>query len=79
MWIDFKRILCPTDLSSESDEALRYAIDLALPYEAKLFICHSQFEAESAQVFSSCFDRLGPCMGRGAVIFGLYRCFNVPN
>ena len=38
--IDFKRILCPTDLSPESDEVLRYAIDLALEYEAKLFVCH---------------------------------------
>jgi len=38
--IDFKRILCPTDLSPESDEVLRYAMDLALAYEAKLFICH---------------------------------------
>jgi len=38
--IDFKSILCPTDLSPESDEVLRYAIDLALAYEAKLFICH---------------------------------------
>jgi nucleotide-binding universal stress UspA family protein len=40
MKIDFERILCPTDLSPESDEALRYAIDLALAYEAKLFVCH---------------------------------------
>jgi nucleotide-binding universal stress UspA family protein len=40
MKIDFKRILCPTDLSPESDEALRYAIDLALAYEAKLIVCH---------------------------------------
>jgi nucleotide-binding universal stress UspA family protein len=38
--IDFKRILCPTDLSPESDEVLRCAIDLALAYEAKLFVCH---------------------------------------
>jgi len=38
--IDFKRILCPTDLSPESDEVLRYAVDLALAYEAKLFVCH---------------------------------------
>ncbi len=35
--IKIKRILCPTDLSSESDEALRYAIALACAYEAKLF------------------------------------------
>ena len=40
MKIDFERILCPTDLSHESDEAMRYAIDLALAYEAKLFVCH---------------------------------------
>ena len=40
MKIDFKCILCPTDLSPESDEALRYAIDLALAYEAKLLVCH---------------------------------------
>ena len=46
--IDFKRILCPTDLSPESDkmlryadEVLRYAIDLAVAYEAKLFLRHS--------------------------------------
>jgi nucleotide-binding universal stress UspA family protein len=38
--IDFKRILCPTDLSPESGEVLRYAIDLALAYGAKLFVCH---------------------------------------
>jgi nucleotide-binding universal stress UspA family protein len=38
--IDFKRILCPTDLSPESDEVLHYAIDLALAYGAKLFVCH---------------------------------------
>ncbi|HUE83066.1 MAG TPA: universal stress protein [Pyrinomonadaceae bacterium] len=35
--INIKRILCPTDLSLESDEALRYAIALACAYEAKLF------------------------------------------
>jgi nucleotide-binding universal stress UspA family protein len=32
------RILCPTDLSTESDEALRYAVALARAYEAKLFL-----------------------------------------
>jgi nucleotide-binding universal stress UspA family protein len=35
-----KRILCPTDLSVESDEALRYALAMARAYEAKLFIFH---------------------------------------
>ena len=35
-----QRILCPIDLSSESDEALRHALTLARAYEAKLFIFH---------------------------------------
>ena len=34
--INIQRILCPTDLSVESDEALRYSLALALAYEAKL-------------------------------------------
>src|SRR5207245_2366255 len=38
---NFDRIICPTDLSPESDEALRYAVALARAYNAKLFICHS--------------------------------------
>lgn len=36
----FERILCPTNLSSESDEALRYGVALARAYDAKLFIMH---------------------------------------
>jgi hypothetical protein len=40
MRIDFKRILCRADLSPEADEVLRYAIDPALAYEAKLFVRH---------------------------------------
>jgi nucleotide-binding universal stress UspA family protein len=35
-----KRILCPTDLSTESDEALLYALALTRAYEAKLIIFH---------------------------------------
>jgi nucleotide-binding universal stress UspA family protein len=38
--IKVQRILCPTDLSTESDEALRYAVALARIYEAKLFLLH---------------------------------------
>ena len=34
------RILCPTDLSTESDEALRYGVALARAYDAKLFLLH---------------------------------------
>jgi nucleotide-binding universal stress UspA family protein len=39
--IFFGRILCPTDLTPESDEALRYAIALARAYRAKLLVFHS--------------------------------------
>jgi len=35
--MSIKRILCPIDLSPDSDAALRYATALATAYEAKLF------------------------------------------
>ncbi|MCM3900930.1 MAG: universal stress protein [Pyrinomonadaceae bacterium] len=35
-----QRILCPTDFSAKSDEALQYAVALARAYEAKLFVFH---------------------------------------
>ena len=38
--VRIKRILCPTDLSAESDEAFRYGVALARAYEAKLFLLH---------------------------------------
>lgn len=38
--IDIQRVLCPTDLTSESDEALRYAVALASAYGAKLFLLY---------------------------------------
>ncbi len=38
--IKINRILCPTDLSSESDEALRYGVALASAYEAKLYLLY---------------------------------------
>ena len=40
MRTDVKRIFCPKDLSLESHESLHYAIDLAMAYEARLFVCH---------------------------------------
>lgn len=40
MMIRVDRILCPTDLSTESDEALRYGVALARAYEAKLILLH---------------------------------------
>lgn len=38
--IKFKRILCPTDLTVDSDEALRYAIALACAYDSKLMLLY---------------------------------------
>ena len=37
-----KRILCPTDLTAESDEALRYALALARSYDARLIAFHCE-------------------------------------
>lgn len=41
-----ERILCPTDLSPDSDEALRYAVALALAYEAHLLLIHCQPQSD---------------------------------
>lgn len=38
--VKLERILCPTELTPESDEALRYAVALAREYEARLMLCH---------------------------------------
>lgn len=38
--IKIERILCPTDLSTEADEALRYALALAKAYQAKLILVY---------------------------------------
>jgi nucleotide-binding universal stress UspA family protein len=40
-----ERILCPTNLSPESDEALRYAIALSRAYSAELILLHCHQEA----------------------------------
>lgn len=38
--INIKNILCPVDYSIYSEKALSYAIELAVKYEAKLFLIH---------------------------------------
>jgi nucleotide-binding universal stress UspA family protein len=38
--INIERILCPTDLSADSERTLRYAVALARAYGAKLLVCH---------------------------------------
>lgn len=46
--IDIKRILCPTDLTPDSDQALRYGLALSRAYESKLIICHRATDGERA-------------------------------
>jgi nucleotide-binding universal stress UspA family protein len=48
--INIKRILCPTDLATKSDQALRYALALSSAYESELIICYRPEGAEG--VFS---------------------------
>jgi nucleotide-binding universal stress UspA family protein len=47
--IGIKRILCPTDLSTDSDQALRYGLALTRAYEAKLIICYRAANAGTAR------------------------------
>lgn len=45
--IRIRRILCPTDLSPESDQALAYGLALARAYESKLVVCYCASKAAS--------------------------------
>ncbi len=45
--INLKRILCPTDFSPQSDQALRYALALTCAYESEIVLCHRPDAAES--------------------------------
>jgi len=47
--MSIKRILFPTDLTSGSDEALRYAVALTRVYEAKLIAFHCKSEDSEAE------------------------------
>lgn len=51
--IDIKRILCPTDLTPDSDQALRYGLALTRAYESKLIICHRAPDGERAGATAS--------------------------
>jgi nucleotide-binding universal stress UspA family protein len=46
--IRIRRILCPTDLSPESDQALVYGLALARAYESKLVVCYCAGKAAAA-------------------------------
>ncbi|MDQ5846959.1 MAG: universal stress protein [Acidobacteriota bacterium] len=47
--INIKRVLCPIDLSTDSDQALRYALALTRAYEAELAICYRPEGGELAK------------------------------
>ncbi len=44
--IRIKRILCPTDLSRDADQALSYALALSRAYDATLVVCYCVKAAE---------------------------------
>lgn len=44
--INVKRILCPTDLSTGIDQALRYALALTSAYDAQLTMCYRPADGE---------------------------------
>jgi nucleotide-binding universal stress UspA family protein len=51
-----KRILCPTDLTADSDAALRYGATLARAYDAQMIVMYCQSDAapESKSVVDPC-------------------------
>ncbi len=55
--IDIKRILWPTDLTTNSDQALRYALALTRAYESQLIIC---YRAEDGEVAGAAAIKQGP-------------------
>lgn len=48
--MEIKRILCPTDLSTNSDQAVRYALALTRSYNSKLVLCYVASASELAEV-----------------------------
>lgn len=66
--IKIDRILCPTDLTLDSDQALGYALALARAYDAKLVICHCAKAAEIVGVGSSL---ASPVMPAGELAYAL--------
>lgn len=75
--ITIERILCPTDLTRESDEALRYAVALSCLYNAKLFIlycretgtdsAHNGGNAQSVETEPLFIESLAPHLGLKSV------------
>lgn len=67
--IKFKKILCPTNLTPESDDGLRYGVALASAFGAKLKLLYCASGSESAAEFPGSAkthryfdDSLAPCL-----------------
>ena len=67
--IDIKRILCPTDLSSYSETAVRYAIALARAHEAELLLlyCTDSLDGKE-ELLESVMDLIDPSSTRCSIL-----------
>ena len=64
--IEIRRILCPVDLGTETDQALAYALALTQTFQAKLVVCYC---VKAAPVSSS--RLVKPARPRGEVAYAL--------
>jgi nucleotide-binding universal stress UspA family protein len=71
---NFKRILCPIDMSHGSAESLRYGLALARAYRAELYLCHcvegaaagdSRAQASTGQIRAALADMIAAHLGEG--------------
>src|SRR5436190_23543565 len=59
--ISIKRILCPTDLSQHSGDAVRYALALSRAHEAELILLHCTDDVDGENKLAvSVFDYIDP-------------------
>ena len=59
--INIKRILCPTDLSPHSGDAVRYALALSRAHEAELILLHCTNDADGEEkLAASVLDQIDP-------------------
>lgn len=66
--IRIKRILCPTDLSTDADQALAYALALTQAYEARLVVCYC---VKAAEVLGERSFPPGPSMCTAEVAYAM--------
>lgn len=69
--INIRRILCPTDLSVHSDQALRYALALARAYQSKLILlyCAGRNDLAESSPIQKSEVQYAYSLGRGRQLF----------